>query len=81
MVKAPPSPPSFPQTAGPPGAVVSGGGHPGLDISEVHDQAFPLELPWDTASRFLLEKWLLAGSDGFYDPVRGVLRVSFLFLG
>ena len=35
MVKAPPSPPSFPQTAGPPGAVVGGGGHPGLDISEV----------------------------------------------
>lgn len=57
------------------------GGHPSLGISEVHDQAFPLELPWDTASRFLLENWLLAGSDGFYDPGRGVLRVSFLFLG
>ena len=52
-----------------------------MDISEVHDQAFPLQLPWDTASRFLLEKWLLTGSNKFYDPERSVLRVSFLFLG
>lgn len=57
------------------------GRHPGVDISEVHDQAFPLQLPWDTASRFLLEKWLLTGSNKFYDPERSVLRVSFLFLG